>query len=112
LNGNKVVGCINDILQVAANTHWGGVVIDGHIVTARNGSGSVAEKIPYVMESFEQHPAKNSILILGGAYWATKPGIKVWAIARAKRSGKNIQVVYENELGDWLEQTDKRCTTK
>jgi hypothetical protein len=75
-------------------------------------SGSVAEKIPYVMESFEQHPAKNSILILGGAYWATKPGIKVWAIARAKQSGKNIQVVYENELGDWLEQTDKRCTTK
>jgi hypothetical protein len=29
---------------VAANTHWGGVVIDGHIVTARNGTGSVAEK--------------------------------------------------------------------
>lgn len=77
----------------------------------QEGSGSVAEKIPYVMESFEQHPAKQALLVLGGAYWATKPGIKTWAEARAKKSEKVIQVIYDYELGAWLEQASKRCTT-
>lgn len=78
----------------------------------QEGAGSVAEKIPYVMESFEQHPAKKALLILGGAYWPIKPGIKTWAEARAKKSDKYIQVIYEDELGAWLEQTNKWGTTK
>lgn len=78
----------------------------------QEGSGSVAEKIPYVMESFEQHPAKNGLLVLGGAYWATKPGIKAWADTRAKKSDKNIQIIYEHELEAWLEQTNKWGTLK
>lgn len=75
----------------------------------QEGSGSVAEKIPYVLEAFEQHPAKNGLLILGGRYWATKPGIKAWAKQRAKRSNKNIVVLYEDELEDYFEQTSIRC---
>jgi hypothetical protein len=75
----------------------------------QEGSGSVAEKIPYVMEAFMQHPAKNGLLIFGGAYWLTKPGIKAWAETRAKQSGKNIQIIYEQDLETWLEQTNSRC---
>jgi hypothetical protein len=75
----------------------------------QEGSGSVAEKIPYVMEAFIQHPALNSLLILGGAYWPTKPGIKKWADMRAKQSVKNIQIVYESNLENWFEQTNNRC---
>jgi hypothetical protein len=74
----------------------------------QEGAGSVAEKIPYVMEAFLQHPAKNGLLIFGGSYWATKPGIKAWAESRAKQSGKNIQIIYEQDLESWLEQTSSR----
>lgn len=78
----------------------------------QEGPGSVAEKIPYVMEAFEQHPAKRGLLILGGRYWKTKPGILEWAIARAHRSDKYIQIIYEEDLGEWLEQTESRRTIK
>jgi hypothetical protein len=74
--------------------------------------GSVDEKIPYAMETLEYHPAKKALLILGGVYWATKPGIKAWAETRAKKSDKCIQVIYEDELEAWLEQTNKWDTTK
>lgn len=74
-------------------------------------SGSVAEKIPYVLEAFMQHPAKSGLLILGGKYWLTKPGIKAWADTRAKQSVKNIQIIYEHELEKWLEQTSCRKKT-
>lgn len=74
----------------------------------QEGAGSVAEKIPYVMEAFMQHPAKNGLLIFGGSYWSTKPGIKAWADSRAKQSGKNIQIIYEQDLEIWLEQTSSR----
>jgi hypothetical protein len=75
----------------------------------QEGAGSVAEKLPYVMEAFEQHPAKNGLLVLGGAYWPSKPGIKAWVETKAKKSGKNIQVIYEKQLESWLEQTSFRC---
>lgn len=71
----------------------------------QEGAGSVAEKIPYVMEAFEQHPATKGLLILGGSYWATKPGIKLWAEQKAKQSNKHITVLYENELEQYIEQT-------
>ena len=61
------------------------------------------------MEAFEQHPAKNGLLILGGAYWPTKPGIKSWVLQKAKQSDKNITVVYENDLENYFEQTNSRC---
>jgi hypothetical protein len=80
----------------------------------QNVSGSVDEKIPYTMETLEQHPAKKALLILGGVHWVTKrgTGIKAWADARAKKSDKCIQVIYEDELEAWLEQTNKWDTTK
>lgn len=75
----------------------------------QEGAGSVAEKLPYVLEAFEQHPANNGLLILGGEYWPTKPGIFTWVKNKAIKSGKNIQVVYEKDLESWLEQTSCRC---
>jgi hypothetical protein len=77
----------------------------------QEGAGSVAEKIPYVMEAFSQHPAKNGILIFGGQYWYTKPGIKAWAEQKAKQMNKNIIVLYETEVENYFEQTNSRCTT-
>lgn len=78
-------------------------------VKNQEGAGSVCEKIPYVMESFEQHPAKKALLVLGGAFWPTRPGISEWANQRAKKSEKSIQVCYFEELGEFLEQTKSRC---
>lgn len=80
-------------------------------VKNQEGAGSVCEKIPYVMESFEQHPAKKALLVLGGAFWPTRPGITDWAIERAKKSKKDIQVCYFEDLGEFLEQTKSGCTT-
>jgi len=77
----------------------------------QEGAGSVAEKIPYVMEAFDQHPAKNGILIFGGQYWYTKPGIKAWAEQKAKQMNKNIIVLYETEVEDYFEQTNSRRET-
>ena len=77
----------------------------------QEGAGSVAEKIPYVIEAFCQHPAKNGLLVFGGQYWPTKPGIKAWAEKKAKQLDKHIIVLYENELEEYLEQTNSRCTT-
>lgn len=78
----------------------------------QEGAGSVAEKIPYVLEAFEQHPSKNGLLILGGEYWKTKPGIKNWATNKVQKSSKNITILYEHELGEYFEQTSSRSTTK
>ena len=78
----------------------------------QEGAGSVAEKIPYVLEAFEQHPSNNGLLILGGEYWKTKPGIKSWACNKVQNSSKNITILYEHELGEYFEQTSSRSTTK
>ena len=75
-------------------------------------SGSVAEKIPYVMFSFEKHPAVHSLLVLGGNYWKTSPGIINWAKNYANSSSKHINIIFEEELEEWLfEQTSKRNST-
>jgi len=79
-------------------------------VKNQEGGGSVCEKIPYVMENFEQHPAKKGLLVLGGDFWPTRPGITDWAIQRAKKSSKDIQVCYFNSLGEWFEQAKSGCT--
>jgi hypothetical protein len=78
----------------------------------QEGAGSVAEKIPYVLEAFEQHPSRNGLLILGGEYWKTKPGIKEWACTKVQKSSKKITILYEHELGEYFEQTKNRSTTK
>jgi hypothetical protein len=74
----------------------------------QEGNGSVVEKLPYVMESFEQHPCKNGLLILGGKFWPNKPGVVSWAIRRGLRSNKDIKVIFFSELGEWFEQTSSR----
>ena len=78
----------------------------------QEGAGSVAEKIPYVLEAFEQHPSKNGLLILGGEYWKTKPGIKKWACDKVQKSSKTITILYEQELGAYFEQTSSRSAIK
>jgi hypothetical protein len=80
-------------------------------VKNQEGAGSVCEKIPYVMENFEQHPAKRGLLVLGGAFWLTRPGITDWFIQKANKSSKHLQVCYFNNLGEWFEQTKNRHTT-
>lgn len=76
-------------------------------IEAKNqeGAGSVCEKLPYVLENFEQHPAKKGLLILGGAFWPTKPGILSWVRKKADKSDKNIQVIFFDEIESWFEQT-------
>lgn len=75
----------------------------------QEGSGSVSEKIPYVLESFQQHPASSGLLILGGSYWPTKPGIMQWAQQKSSLSSKLIRIIYFENFGDWIEQTKIRC---
>jgi len=74
----------------------------------QEGSGSVSEKIPYVLESFQQHPASSGLLILGGSYWPTKPGIMQWAQQKSRSSNKQIRIIYFDKLGEYLEQTNIR----
>lgn len=71
-------------------------------------NGSVAEKIPFVLESFEMHNAKNCLLVLGGRYWPTRPGIKSWVTNKSLSSSKNILAVYEDEVGEFFEQANFR----
>ena len=81
-------------------------------VEAKNqeGGGSVAEKLPYVMHSFEAHPASRGLLVLGGAYWKTKPGILAWAENYAESSEMDIEIIFEEDFKEWLfEQTETRC---
>lgn len=75
----------------------------------QEGAGSVSEKIPYVLESFLQHPASAGLLILGGSYWPTKPGIMQWAEQKSRLSHKQIKIIYFEHFGDWIEQTSIRC---
>lgn len=77
----------------------------------QEGAGSVAEKIPYVLESFHQHPATSALLILGGLYWPTKPGIMQWAEQKSRLSHKHIKIIYFDSLGEWIEQTSSRCAS-
>ena len=78
-------------------------------VKNQNGSGSVSEKLPYVMEAFEQHPAQNGLLLMWGTFWPTKPGMKAWVEKRADSSEKDITALYMDQFEDWLsEQTETR----
>ena len=65
-------------------------------------AGSVAEKIPYVMANFEAHPAQTGILVLGGAFWKTRPGIVHWA--KQYSSSKHTIVCFEEELQNILKR--------
>jgi hypothetical protein len=65
-------------------------------------AGSVAEKIPYVMANFEAHPAKSGILVFGGAFWKTRPGIVDWA--KNYSCSKFIAVAFEEELESILKK--------
>lgn len=74
-------------------------------------AGSVAEKIPYVMANFEAHPAKTGILVLGGAFWKTRPGIVHWA--KNYNASKRTIVCFEEQLEEILnESCSIRSSTK
>lgn len=72
-------------------------------------SGSVSEKLPYVVLNLEKHSAKNGLIVLGGSYWKNKTGIFDWIINFSKSFNTNINCIFEEELESFLiEQTNSR----
>ena len=70
--------------------------------------GTVDQKIPYVMHDLESHPAERGLLILGGAHFKKRTSIYDWAKQFAAKSDKQIDVIFLEELEDYLEQTEAR----
>ena len=73
-------------------------------------SGSVAEKLPYVLLNLAQHPASNGLLVLGGNYWKNKIGIHKFLVNFSNvLTNTKISFIFEEELERYLiEQTNSR----
>lgn len=79
----------------------------------QNVSGTVDEKIPYVMLNLQKFDADVGILVMDGTHFETVPQIKNWAKQFAHdftTRTKLLKAMSLEEFKEWIiEQTETRC---
>ena len=79
------------------------------VVKSQEVSGSCDHKLPYAMLNLGAHPAKRKVLVMAGHHYTTRrPTVYQWAKTFAATLEKKLDVLYIDELEDYLEQTEAR----